>query len=148
MLRIIHPLAGVVAFLTILSFWSATAYSEVFGTYAAVAAVKRTIVMGLFLLVPAMVIVGASGMAMGRRRKDAPAKAKMKRMPIIAAIGLLVLVPCAIFLNIRAQAGAFDTVFYAVQSIELIGGATNIVLMGLSIRDGRKMGARRRAMRV
>ncbi|NVO58011.1 hypothetical protein HW561_19620 [Rhodobacteraceae bacterium B1Z28] len=144
MLRAIHPIAGIVGFLTILVFWSSTVYSELFTTHATVAAVKSMVLNGLFILVPAMAIVGATGMSMGRRRKDAPAVAKKKRMLIIAANGLLILVPAAFFLSTKANAGSFDTSFYVVQVVELIAGATNLTLMGLSIRDGRAMGARRR----
>lgn len=146
MLRTIHPIAGAIGFLTILTFWTSTAYSEVFGTHATVAAVKSMILNGLFILVPAMVIVGATGMSMGHGRKDAPAVAKRKRMPIIAGNGLLILVPAAFFLNAKAGAGSFDATFYVVQFIELIAGAINLILMGLSIRDGRAMGVRRRAV--
>ncbi|MCL6283324.1 hypothetical protein M3P21_07240 [Ruegeria sp. 2012CJ41-6] len=144
MLKAIHPIAGVIGFLTILLFWTSTIYSEVFGTYETVAMVKSLIVKGLLVLVPAMAIVGATGMSIGGRRKDAPAIAKKKRMPIIAANGLLILVPAAIYLNNKAGAGSFDTGFYLVQIIELCAGATNLTLMGLSIRDGRAMTARRR----
>ncbi|CUH42287.1 hypothetical protein [Ruegeria atlantica] len=144
MIKSIHPIAGIIGFLTIFMFWTSTLYSELFATHATVAAVKSMIVSGLFILVPAMVIVGASGMSLGRRRKDAPALAKKKRMPIIAMIGLLILVPAALFLNAKASAGSFDISFYAVQVVELLAGATNLTLMGLSIRDGRAMTARRR----
>lgn len=144
MLKAIHPIAGVIGFLTILTFWSSTVYSEMFGTPETVAAVKSLVLRGLFVLVPAMAVVGASGMAMGRRRKDAPARAKKKRMPIIAGNGLLVLVPAAVYLSNKANAGAFDAGFYTVQVIELIAGATNLFLMGLSIRDGRTMTAHKR----
>ncbi|WP_170763950.1 hypothetical protein [Ruegeria lacuscaerulensis] len=144
MLRTIHPLAGGVAFLTILIFWTSTVYSELFGTYATVVTVKSMILNGLFVLIPAMAIVGATGMSIGRRRKDDPAIAKKKRMPFIAANGLLVLVPAAIYLSTKANADAFDTSFYTVQVIELIAGATNLTLMGLNIRDGRAINARRR----
>ncbi|MEW2915465.1 hypothetical protein AB1A64_00180 [Ruegeria sp. ANG10] len=147
MLRIIHPIAGVLGFLTILVFWTSTLCSELFATHATVAAVKSMIVSGLFILVPAMVIVGASGMSLGRRRKDVQALAKKKRMPIIAMNGLLILVPAAIYLSAKANAGSFDTSFYIVQVVELIAGATNLTLMGLSIRDGRAMTARRRSAR-
>ncbi|WP_170362258.1 hypothetical protein [Ruegeria arenilitoris] len=147
MLRTIHPIAGVLGFLTILVFWTSTLYSELFATLATVAAVKSMIVSGLFILVPAMVIVGASGMSLGRRRKDVQALAKKKRMPIIAMNGLLILVPAAIYLSAKANAGSFDTSFYIVQVVELIAGATNLTLMGLSIRDGRAMTARRRSAR-
>ncbi|WP_164658392.1 hypothetical protein [Tropicibacter sp. Alg240-R139] len=146
MLKAIHPIAGVIAFLTILTFWTSTVYSEVFGAPETIVAVKSMVLRGLIVLIPAMVVVGVSGMAMGRRRKDAPALAKKRRMPIIAANGLLVLVPAAVYLSNKASAGAFDTGFYTVQIIELIAGATNLLLMGLSIRDGRSMTARKLLM--
>ncbi len=144
MVRVIHPIAGVVGFLTILTFWTSTLISELFTSYSTVAVVKSMIVNGLFLLIPAMAIVGATGISMGRRRKDAQALAKKKRMPFIAANGLLILVPAALYLNAKAAAGSFDTSFYLIQVIELIAGATNLTLMGMSIRDGRAMAARRR----
>ncbi|WP_109312770.1 hypothetical protein [Ruegeria sp. AU67] len=144
MIKSIHPVAGIIGFLTIFVFWTSTLYSELFATHATVAVVKSMIVSGLCILVPAMVIVGASGMSLGRRRKDALALAKKKRMPIIAMNGLLILIPAAIFLNAKASAGSFDISFYAVQVVELLAGATNLTLMGLSIRDGRAMTARKR----
>ena len=138
----IHMIAGIVGFLTILSFWTSTALVELFGSDAAVAAVKSMILKGMFVLIPAMAIVGASGMAMGKRRRDAPAVAKKKRMPIIAANGLLVLLPAAIYLEAKASAGAFDTRFYAVQGLELVTGAANLAMMGLNMRDGFAMTGR------
>lgn len=145
MLRTIHPIAGTIGFLAILTFWTSTACSELFGTHATVAMVKSMILYGMFLLIPAMAIVGATGVSIGRLRKDAPALAKKKRMPFIAANGLLILVPAAFYLSARANAGLFDTRFYVVQVIELIAGATNLTLMGLSIRDGRAMSRRRKS---
>ena len=57
-------------------------------------------------------------------------------MPFIAANGLFILLPCAFFLYYRAVAGQFDAVFYAAQTLELLAGATNLLLLGLSMRDG------------
>ena len=82
-------------------------------------------------------------MNLGRKRKDAQARAKKKRMPVIAINGLVILVPAAIYLQAKASQGDFDTTFYAVQVIELIAGASNLILMGLNIRDGRAMAKRR-----
>ena len=65
-------------------------------------------------------------------------------MPFIAANGLLILVPAAIFLSVRAQAGMFDGAFYAVQAVELLAGAINVTLIGLNIRDGLRLSRRRR----
>ena len=148
MKRSVHIIARVVGFATILAFWTSTVASELAGSPETIAWVKSTILMGMFVLIPSMMLVGGSGMAMGRRRKDAPALAKKKRMPIITVNGLLVLVPAAFFLEGRASAGLFDAWFYGVQAIELIAGAANLTMMGLNIRDGRRMSrARRSAIR-
>ena len=79
--RKIHPIAGVTGFLLILTFWTSTILSELFGTYETIAAVKSMIVSGLWVLVPAMAIVGATGMSIGKNRKDAPALAKKNGCP-------------------------------------------------------------------
>ena len=138
----IHAAAGIIAFLTILAFWSSTAISELFASHQTIAFVKTMILRGMFILIPAMIVVGMSGMNLGRKRKDA--QAKKKRMPFIAANGLIILLPAAFYLQSKAAGGAFDTMFYAVQILELTAGATNLTLMGLNIRDGRAMANRRR----
>nr|WP_272209936.1 hypothetical protein [Marinicella sp. W31]MDC2875782.1 hypothetical protein [Marinicella sp. W31] len=65
-------------------------------------------------------------------------------MPIIAINGIVVLIPCALFLSAKAEAGEFDTLFYAVQAVELVSGAVNIALMGMNMHDGLRMTAKRR----
>ncbi len=65
-------------------------------------------------------------------------------MPLIAANGLLILIPSALFLAHKAAAAEFDGAFYAVQALELTAGATNITLLGLNMRDGLKMKGRLR----
>lgn len=82
-------------------------------------------------------------MNLGRRRKDAPALAKEKRMPFIAANGLIVLLLATFYLQGKAAYGEFDMMFYAGQVLELVAGATNLTLMGLNIRDGRARARRR-----
>lgn len=135
----IHAIAGGIGFLMILLFWTSTLMTELFAGHETIAATKAMILRGMWILIPAMAIVGASGMAMGRKRTDSLAMAKKKRMPLIAANGILILVPCAFFLAGRAAAGQFDGLFYAVQGLELVAGAANLTMMGLNIRDGLKM---------
>ena len=142
--KIIPPIAGVIALLTILTFWVSTSLSELFGSHQTIAAVKGAIPYGFLILVPAMAIAGASGMKMGAKWRGKLISAKKRRMPIIAANGILVLIPAAFFLSYKAQLGQFDTTFYAVQVIELIAGATNITLLALNMRDGLQMTAARR----
>ena len=140
MTRRIHFLAGLLATLTIATFFSVSLFSELLGTKETIATVKALIVMpGLLVLIPAVVATGISGVVLSRSRQGRLVAAKKKRMPFIAANGVLILVPCAIFLNRWAAAGTFDTTFYWVQGLEFLAGVTNLGLMGLNIRDGLKM---------
>ena len=141
----IHFVAGLLATLTIASFFSATVFSELLGSPSTISTVKALILMpGLFILIPTIVATGASGFFLSKSRQGRLVASKKKRMPFIAAIGLLILVPCAIFLSQWAAAGTFDTTFYLVQALELLAGATNLALMGLNIRDGLRMSGRLR----
>ena len=141
-IRRIHMSAGIVAFLTILAFWTSTVGSELFGSHAAVAAVKHSILWGMLLLIPAMAAVGSTGFNLAGRSTAPTVVAKKRRMPVIALNGLLVLVPAAFFLAWRSAAGLFDATFYAVQAIELAAGAVNLVLLGLNMRDGLRVTGR------
>jgi len=141
----IHLIAGILAPLCLVTFFISTVLTELFGSHAAVAQLKALIVTpGLWIMIPAIAAAGGSGMFLGKSRKGRLVEAKKRRMPFIAANGLLLLVPCAIALDRWAAAGSFDTRFYWVQAIELIAGATNFVLMGRNVRDGLRMAGRLR----
>jgi hypothetical protein len=142
MKRNVHAAAGVLAFLFIATFWTSTVVAELFLDYGAVTSVKVAITYAFIVFIPCMAITGATGFAMGGQSTFPILVAKRRRIPIIGANGLLVLIPAAIFLSIKAQAGEFDTWFYTVQALELLAGATNLFLMGLNIRDGRQMSRR------
>ena len=137
--KIIHPVAGAVAILTIATFWLSTASSELFASRSVVIAVKTTIPWGFLVLVPALIAAGASGLALANGRRAGLIGAKIKRMPFIAGNGILILIPSALFLAFKAEAVEFDGWFYAVQLLELIAGAINITLLGLNMRDGLRM---------
>jgi hypothetical protein len=139
MIKVIHPVAGALALLTIAIFWLSTAMSELFASRAAVVAVKTAIPWGFLLLIPALAAAGGTGFALARGRRAGLIGAKLKRMPFVAANGLLVLIPCALFLASKASAGEFDTSFYLVQALELVAGPVNITLLGLNMRDGLKL---------
>ncbi|MGS2722112.1 hypothetical protein ACVBEJ_00055 [Porticoccus sp. GXU_MW_L64] len=136
----IHPIASIVATLCIASFLTTTVFVELFGSQEAIATIKSLIVTpGLFILIPALAITGGTGFARAKNRRGRLIDNKLKRMPFIAANGLLVLIPCAIFLNQWASAGLYDTRFYTVQAIELLAGAINLTLMSMNMRDGLMM---------
>ncbi|MDO5638384.1 MAG: hypothetical protein Q4G28_00765 [Neisseria sp.] len=138
-LRKAHAAAGILAFLFITAFWTSTLISELFFSHQAVAAVKQAVVCAFAVFVPLMALAGISGNKMGGKSQHPLVAAKRRRMPLIGANGLLVLLPCAFYLNHLAQAGRFDAVFYGVQLLELAAGAANWSMMALNIRDGLKI---------
>ncbi|AFL73627.1 hypothetical protein [Thiocystis violascens] len=144
MSKAFHPITGALALLTILTFWVSTLVSEVFGSPTTVVAVKTFIPWGFLLLVPALMATGGSGFALARQRSDRLVDVKRRRMPVIAMNGLLILMPAALFLAFKVQAGELDAVFYAVQVLELVAGAVNIALLGLNMRDGLRVTGRLR----
>jgi hypothetical protein len=148
LLPLVHGAVATVALLTIALFWTATVASELAGDPAQVARVKQGIAWGLLVLVPAMVATGGSGRALaGSSPRGLPAK-KLRRMKVVAGLGLLVLVPAALLLARWAGAGQFGPAFYTVQGVELVAGASNLALLGLNVRDGLRLrAARRRATR-
>lgn len=149
MITLLHRISAQIAILCIVTFFTATIFVELFGTVASVATVKSLILWpGLFILIPAVALTGGSGFALAKSRSGKLVRQKKTRMPFIAANGILVLIPCAIFLNQWASVSAFDTKFYIVQGIELFAGAINIILMGMNMRDGFRMSGRFRRSRL
>ena len=144
MIKTLHKLAAIIATLCIASFFFSTIVVELFGSQDTIAHVKSLIVQpGLLILIPAIAITGITGFAMSKNRKGRLLETKKKRMPIIAANGLLILLPSAILLDQWASVGTFDTAFYVVQGFELIAGAINLTLMSLNARDGLRLSGKR-----
>ena len=145
MTKRVHLTVGLLATLTIATFFVSTVLVEFLGSPDSVAQVKSLIVMpGLWILIPAIAATGGTGFVLSKSRQGRLVTAKKKRMPFIAANGLIILIPCALFLDSWASQGLFDTRFYLVQGLELVAGATNLVLMGMNIRDGLKLSGRLR----
>lgn len=83
--RIIHPVAGLIALLTIATFWISTASTELFASDAAVAAVKTAIPCGFILLIPALAITGGSGFALAKGARKGLVGVRNQQPPGAAA---------------------------------------------------------------
>ncbi len=138
----IHAIFGSIAILCIFSFWTSTLVSELFMSAQTIVAVKGAILQAMWILIPAMVATGGSGFLLAKGRSGRLVESKKKRMPFIALNGLLVLLPSAIYLHAKAQAGLFDASFYAIQAVELAAGATNLWLLSKNMYDGLKLAGR------
>jgi hypothetical protein len=136
---ILHATCGGLALTTISGFFLGTVIAEAFGTNEQVALVKTAILYLIPLLVALMASAGALGNRVGRGWDQPAVARKKRRMAVIAANGLLILVPCAYVLYRWANAGEFGAAFYAVQALELVAGGANITLLSLNLRDGLRL---------
>lgn len=138
----LHGIFGAVALLCIATFWLSTVVSELFLDQAGVTAVKNAVLTGMWLLIPSMAATGGIGFSLAKGHGGRLVNVKGQRMKIVAANGLLVLLPSAFVLTSWANAGRFDGVFYALQGVELLAGAVNFTLLVLNMRDGLKLSGR------
>jgi len=147
-LAAIHAVASGSALLLLASFWLATAYSELMLDAAGKASVKRGILVGILGLVPALVVAGATGRLLAGKRPAGLAARKLARMKLVGANGVLVLVPCAVWLAHLAAAPPLGRLFYGLQALELCAGVVNLVLLAQNARDGLILAGRVRPRRV
>ena len=146
MKRMVHAIAGTLATLLVAAFLGVTLYAELTMDEALIAETKRLILYGLCLLIPAMAVTGGSGFSLAKARVGGIVDTKKKRMRLVAANGLLVLLPSAIWLHVLASAGNFGTTFFVVQGVEIVGGLLQLYLLGRNFRDGLKLSGRLRRM--
>ncbi len=137
-----HLVAAAVATATILSFLASTVAVELVGGPAHVAQVKRSVAWGLLVLVPAMAAAGATGVRLAAGRSGRMLRTKLRRTVIVAANGMLVLVPAALYLDRLAQRRELGRTFAVVQALEIVAGLANLVLVGLNVRDGLRLAGR------
>ena len=138
----IHSIAGLLAIVIIATFWLGTVGVELFGAEEHIRIVKLMIPWGLLILVPSLALAGGIGHLLGRGRTGRLVASKRKRMPFVAANGVVILIPAALFLARKADTYAFDAAFYAVQAAELVAGAVNLALLGMNVRDGFRLTGR------
>lgn len=142
----IHVIAGLAATLTIFVFLVLAIASEVAPGFTASA--RTSILRGLFLLVPALMATGITGALLSRHHRGRLVDDKLRRLKLVAINGLFILLPSAIWLAWRADAGNFGTAYGVVQVIELLAGAANLRLMLLNLRDGMRLSGGRRVASI
>ena len=144
MKKIVHAAAGSLVLLLVLSFLSITILSELSMDADNVIFAKRLILYGVCLLVPVMAVAGGSGFSLAAGRIGPLVELKKRRMRLIAANGLLVMLPSAIWLYYAAARGEFGAAFMVVQAIELAGGLAQFYLLARNFRDGLRLSGRLR----
>ncbi|MBW6419452.1 hypothetical protein [Celeribacter sp. PS-C1] len=143
MLPKIHAAFGAAALLIIATFWTATVTTIVIGDKYLIAMAKLGIAWGLLALIPVLILTGVSGSRLRQTMRGALVGAKQKRMKIIAFNGIVFLVPSALILLPLAMQGQGGQLYWAIQTVELLAGATNLTLLGLNMREGLRLSRRR-----
>jgi hypothetical protein len=139
MLVRVHRAAAVAAIVVIVTFAISSAATELIGTPAEARLVRHGIMLGLPLLIGCLATVALTGRRLGGRSRAPVVRRKRRRMQVIAAIGLVVLVPCAVVLNYWAIG--------VLEITEFVAGALNLALLVLNFRDGRVLARRPRLAR-
>ena len=138
----LHAIAGAAAILLIGVFWYLALSSEFLGGHAEVLQARTAILWLMPVLIALVVVANISGKRLGEAGHPLVA-AKKKRVKLVAANGAVILVPAVVLLWYWADTGRFDVWFYAVQILELMAGAGNVVLLSLNLRDGLRLAARK-----
>jgi len=145
MIRSIHPVAGVIALAATVTFWGAAAGAWVLGSETAILWVRTVILWGMLVLVPAVVIAGASGYKLGGAEKRGRIGHKKQRLRFIGINTIVVVLPCAFLLHDLALEAQLGVPYTIEQAIELVAGLLNVVFLLMNARDGRALVAERKA---
>jgi hypothetical protein len=132
----LHLAASTVALLTIAAFLASSATVEAVAGDAEIYSVKRWILRGLVVLVPALAAAGLSGRRLAGRSRAAIVLRKLRRLQLVAGIGITVLIPCVVTLERLAARRDLGLTFQSVQTLEFLAGAFNLTLLTLNFRDG------------
>ncbi|MDI2090895.1 hypothetical protein [Commensalibacter oyaizuii] len=135
-LSFIHRIAGITALIILLIFWFSTVTTELSGHLNFIKNVKILIPYGFIFLIPALIIVSGTGSKMAGKINNPAIHHKKKRMPFIALNGLIILIPCALYLRYLAVHEHLDFTFFLIQIVELIAGGVNITLLMLNVLAG------------
>lgn len=136
MIMKVHKAAAALSLLLIASFWISSAAAELSGSAQAIVFAKRFVLTGMFALAPAMAATGLTGRRLAGRRSSEAVSGKLKRIKTMAACGIALLMPLAIYLWWKATVNEFDSWFYAAQLLEFAAGAVNLLLGILNVSAG------------
>ncbi|MDA8074223.1 MAG: hypothetical protein M0Z40_03130 [Actinomycetota bacterium] len=129
--------AGAVAVIT--GFLASSTITELTGGVGDIRVLRHGILLGLPLLVACLATAGLTGRRLAGASRSAVVRHKQRRLQVAAAVGLAVLVPCALILNHLAAAPATGRLFATLEVTEFLFGSLNLSLLALNFRDGRRM---------
>jgi hypothetical protein len=139
----IHLAGAMGALAIIAAFLASSTVTELFGSPGDVRVLRHVILIGLPLLIGCMAAAGLTGRSLAGRSRAPVVRRKQRRLQIVAAAGLLVLIPCAVILNFLAGSAHAGVLPGALEITEIVAGGVNLALLALNFRDGRGLTRRR-----
>jgi len=118
----IHLAAAAGALAVISAFLVSSTVIELIGDPGEVRSLRHAILLALPLLIGCLAASALTGRRLAGRSRAPVVRRKQRRMQVVAAVGLVVLV---------------------LEITELLAGAVNLALLALNFRDGRGMTRRR-----
>ncbi|SEH33401.1 hypothetical protein [Magnetospirillum fulvum] len=135
--ELIHPLAARATLGLFVLIWGSAVAAGLFADREMLAFIKEVVVWTLFLLTPLTMLTAGTGLILGRARPGPITDRKRRRLRLIVAIGIVILLPATLVLDAMVQSDSYDaTLFLVFQGIELVAGLVLLTLMGISVRDG------------
>lgn len=139
-LKLLNRIASITAFLMIICFMTSSLVSEFIGDHILIAAVKRTILYALLLLIICMILTAISERKLTiLYPNNFYELRRVRRIKWIGLNGAIFLTPLAIVLNYLAQNDRIDTTFYLLQFLEITCGLINIFLFIKMFVEGKKI---------
>jgi hypothetical protein len=145
MIMKVHKATAALSLLLIASFWISSAAAELSGSVQAIIFAKCFVLAGVFMLASAMAATGLTGRRLAGSRSNHVLSGKLTRIKVMAACGIALLIPLAIYLWWKATSGEFDEWFYAAQLLEFAAGAVNLLLGAMNVSAGVSLRRRRLA---
>lgn len=144
----VHVTAAVAAIAVITTFLVSSGVTELLGGAGDIRTLRHAIVLGLPLLIACLATAGLTGGRLAGGSRSPVLARKQRRLQAAAAVGLLVLVPCALILNHLAAAPTPGSAFAVLEITEFLFGTLNFSLLALNFRDGRRIALRHRSARL
>ena len=138
----IHAISGALALALIATSFLASVAVAVLHQPAAIVSVKRLIMYGVALLIPALALGVATGQTLIGKRRGRLMQTKQRRGFASALTSLLILAPCAVTLYGLAARGQLHGLFYALQGLEFAAEGLTLLLLSLNMRDGLRLTGR------
>ncbi len=132
----VHLGASLGAVSVIVMFLASSAITDLTGNAGEIRVVRHAIVYALPLLAACLASAGLTGYRLAGGSSSPVLRRKQRRLKAAAAIGLAVLVPCALILNDLTTSVTSGAAVGALEVTEMVFGALNLCLLSLNLFDG------------